>query len=34
MTDEHKAAIDAGRIEAAAVRGLKTLEPSWPQRGR
>ena len=35
MTDEHKAAIAAGRIEAAAVRDyLEALESSRPKRGR
>ena len=35
MTDEHKAAIAAGRIEAAAVRDyLDALESSRPKRGR
>ena len=35
MTDEHKAAIAAGRIEAAAVRDyLDALEMSRPKRGR
>ena len=35
MTDEHKAAIAAGRIEAAAVREyLEALESSRPKRGR
>ena len=35
MTDEHKAAIAAGRIEAAAVRDyLDALETSCPKRGR
>lgn len=35
MSDEHKAAIAAGRIEAAAVRDyLEALESSRPRRGR
>lgn len=35
MTDEHKAAIAAGRIEAAAVRDyLEALESSRPRPGR
>ena len=35
MTDEHKAAIAAGRIEAAAVRDyLEALESSKPKPGR
>ena len=35
MTDEHKAAIAAGRIEAAAVRDyLDALEANKPKRGR
>ena len=35
MSDEHKAAIAAGRIEAAAVRDyLEALETSRPKRGR
>ena len=35
MSDEHKAAIAAGRIEAAAVRDhLDALETSKPKRGR
>ena len=35
MSDEHKAAIAAGRIEAAAVRDyLEALESSKPKRGR
>lgn len=35
MTDEHKAAIAAGRTEAAAVRGyLEALETQRPKRGR
>ena len=35
MSDEHKAAIAAGRIEAAAVRDyLEALESNRPKRGR
>ncbi len=35
MTDEHKAAIAASRVEAAAVRDyLEALESSRPKRGR
>lgn len=35
MSDEHKAAIAAGRVEAAAVRDyLEALESSRPRRGR
>ena len=35
MSDEHKAAIAAGRIEAAAVRDyLEALEANRPRRGR
>ncbi len=35
MTDEHKAAIAAGRIEAAAVRDyLEALDAHRPRRGR
>ena len=35
MSDEHKAAIAAGRIETAAVRDyLEALEASRPKRGR
>lgn len=35
MSDEHKAAIAAGRIETAAVRDyLEALESSRPKRGR
>ena len=35
MSDEHKAAIAGGRIEAAAVRDyLEALESSRPKRGR
>ena len=35
MSDEHKAAIAAGRIEAAAVRDyLEALEGTKPKRGR
>lgn len=35
MSDEHKAAIAAGRIEAAAVRDyLEALDSSKPKRGR
>ena len=35
MSDEHKAAIAAGRIEAAAVRDyLEALEAQRPKRGR
>ena len=35
MSDEHKAAIAAGRIEAAAVRDyLEALESNKPKRGR
>lgn len=35
MSDEHKAAIAAGRIEAAAVRDyLEALEAHQPRRGR
>ena len=35
MSDEHKAAIAAGRIEAGAVRDyLKALEANKPKRGR